>query len=230
MFFVRISIKKNSKQREEESLAWEPARFFLFVLLLFPTFFVIFQLNAFFTSYYPPQSHKFDIFWYLFQTTAWRVLCYISTGRCIKNVNRIQYFIDVSFMKVTPVSRDCGITLVLKVTLSVVVFSFQRCQRTIIKNEGRPPKNEADVNEKHLFVYLFFTWLNNCSKIELSITVKPPLMDSIYYIKDFFNHGKFSSWIHGPAKDWKWYTISTSTIRLRLFFVFSLSLAPRSEY
>lgn len=102
---------------------------------------------------------------------------------CIKNVNRIQYFIDVSFMKVTPVSRDCGITLVLKVTLSVVVFSFQRCQRTIIKNEGRPPKNEADVNEKHLFVYLFFTWLNNCSKIELSITVKPPLMDSIYYIK-----------------------------------------------
>lgn len=120
---------------------------------------------------------------------------------CIKNVNRIQYFIDVSFMKVTPVSRYCGITLVLKVTLSVVVSSFQRCQRTIIKNEGRPPKNEADVNEKHLFVYLFFTWLNNCSKIELSITVKPPLMDSIYYIKDFFNHGKFSSWIHGPAKD-----------------------------
>ena len=50
---------------------------------------------------------------------------------CIENVNRIQYFITVSFMKVTPVSRDCGITLVLKVTLSVV-FSFQRCQRTII--------------------------------------------------------------------------------------------------
>lgn len=43
-------------------------------------------------------------------------------------------------MKVTPISRDCGITLVLKVTPGVAVFSFQRCQRTIIKNEGRPPK------------------------------------------------------------------------------------------
>ena len=120
---------------------------------------------------------------------------------CIENVNRIQHFITVSFMKVTPVSRDCGITLVLKVTLSVV-FSFQRCQRTIKKNEGRLSRNEADVNEKHSFVCLFvFTWLNNCSKIALSITVEPPLMDSIYYIKDIFNHGKFSSWLHGPAQD-----------------------------
>lgn len=78
---------------------------------------------------------------------------------CIKNVNRIQYFINVSFMKVTPVSRDCGIKLALKVKPSVFVFSFQRWQRTIIKNESRPPKNEAGVDEKNLFFGLFCFFL-----------------------------------------------------------------------
>lgn len=105
-------------------------------------------------------------------------------------------------MKVTPVSRDCGIKLALKVKPSVF-FSFQRWQRTIIKNESRPPKNEAGVDEKNffLFCFVFFFLFNNYSKIELSIRVEPPLMDSSYYIKDIFNHGKFFSWFHGPAKD-----------------------------
>lgn len=74
-------------------------------------------------------------------------------------------------MKVTPVSRDCGITVVLNVTPIVVVFSFQRCQRTIKKNEDRPPKNEADVNDKYSFVCLFFS-LGLTTAVKLSLVLQ----------------------------------------------------------
>lgn len=155
MFFVRISIKKNSKQREEEKLAWELVGFcFLLLLLLFPTFLL-------FSSWMPsvqavtlPSPTNliyFDICFKLQRDASYDISQRLG---CIENVNRIQYFITVSFMKVTPVSRDCGITLVLKVTLSVV-FSFQRCQRTIIIIKRWPAPQKWRGRERETFVCLF---------------------------------------------------------------------------